>query len=352
MNAIRLPAAFAATLALCLSTFAWAGWSEPLHARLAEIDASFAGELGVYVRDIDSGETVSWRADEVWYLASGVKVLVAVAVLRAVEAGELSDDATITLQESDYVDGAGQTNMHPVGTRLTIQYLLEQALVYSDNTATDMLIRQLGLQRVNAVAEELMPGYAQITSLADVRRHAYSGFHDKAFQLTAQNLLELRRVRGEAARIDLLARLLDVPRNDLGGGNLDAVFDAYYATQLNAAPLSAFGNVLGALQSGGALGERGSAILLGLMARIKTGDRRIKAGLPSGTRFAHKTGTQHRRACDFGIATTRELRLVVAACTRGAPTLAQSERVLREVGAAVASSGALSARSVLETDTP
>jgi beta-lactamase class A len=316
-------------------------WTDVLQSRLERIDAGFAGDLGVYVLDLDGGRELSWRGDEVWYLASGIKVLVAIGVLREVEEGRMALDTRLELAAADFVDGAGRTNHHRAGERLTVAFLLEQMIVASDNTATDVLIRVLGLERVNAVAEEMMPGHARITTLADVRRHAYSRFHADAFGLTSQHLLELRREPNEAARITRLARILGVPRDSLLVQDLDAAFDAYYDTQLNAAPLSAYGHMLAALYEGRALGSDGSAYLTALMARIDTGARRIKAGLPAGTAFMHKTGTQHRRACDLGVASRNGRAVVIAACARGERQLAVSERALRQVGAAVAASGVL-----------
>jgi beta-lactamase class A len=336
---VGLAAMLAAPFASSASLPASAGWAASLQQALTRLDDAYPGELGVYVHDLDSGQSVSWRGDETWYLASGIKVVVAIAALRDVEAGPLTLDDTIVLRDSDYVDGAGPTNHRPPGSALRIGDLLELMLIHSDNTATDLVIRQLGIERVNAVAEELMPGHARITSLADVRRHAYSGFHPRAFELGAQHLLALRQVQGEA-RVDLLARQLGVPRSELALESLDAAFDAYYATGLNGAPLSAFGQLLAALQDGRALGAEGTATLLDILGRVATGERRIKAGLPAGSRFAHKTGTQHRRTCDLGVASHNGRRLVVAACTRGEHALAGNERVLREVGAALVASGA------------
>jgi beta-lactamase class A len=54
------------------------------------------------------------------------------------------------------------------------------------------------------------------------------------------------------------------------------------------------------------------------MENITTGDKRIKAGLPSNTRFAHKTGTQIRRACDIGMIypSMEQEPLIIAVCMK------------------------------------
>ena len=327
-------------------------WAAPLLADLDAADRTFPGELGVYVHHLGRDEYLSYRADETWYLASGVKVPVAIAVLRLVERGELALDTRLVLRKDDPVDGAGGTNRHAVGARLRVDYLLDQMVRYSDNTATDMLIRRVGIDQVNEVGRELLAAQdLVITSLADVRRLAYSGFHVRAAGLGSQELLALRRAAPGPDRIKRLAELLQVSPAEFLFDDLDSAFEAYYASHVNSARLSDFGRMLAALCNGLALRPESTAYLIDLMARAETGRRRLGAGLPPGARFAHKTGTQHRRVCDLGVVSLtvqgRPEHVVVAACARG-ESLARSERALREVGAAVTRSGVLT----LGTSTP
>jgi beta-lactamase class A len=350
VRAVFLALLLSSLLAVPASGQATAAWRHALGDRLQQLDAASPGALGVYVEDLGSGEWLGLHAEETWYLASGVKVLVAIAVLRAVDAGEFSLPSEITLLDTDYVDGAGQTNRHAPGSELRIDFLLEQMMIDSDNTASDVLIRTIGLERVNQVARELMgETVPPITTLADVRRHAYSEFHGNAFQLTARDLLELKKAPPNAARVERLAQLLGVSPQDLQRRDLDGAFDAYYATNLNAASLHAYGRMLGALARGDALSPRSTALLLDIMKRTRTGAKRLRSGLPKTVHLAHKTGTQHRRVCDFGIAMPRRgesAGVVIAACSRGHASLAQGERLLRDVGAAVAASGLLSRMTV------
>jgi len=185
-----------------------------------------------------------------------------------------------------------------------------------------------------------------ITSLADVRRHAYSALHQDAMQLSSAQLLELRRQPYGGARYQALADMLGVAPAQFAHPGIEGAFEAYYSTRLNAAPLDDYAQMLVAIASGHALGPWGTAYLLEVMERVQTGRQRIIAGLPAQVRFAHKTGTQLRRQCDFGIVRTgagaQARALAVAACNRGARTLAGGEAALRAVGAALHASGALS----------
>lgn len=321
-------------------------WAAPMRERLAAAERRLGGEIGVFVHHLGRDESFSWRGDEPWYLASGIKVPVAIAVLRQVEDGHLALDAHVRLEADDYVDGAGPTNYQKPGSMLSIGWLMEQMLIHSDNTATDVLIRTVGLDEVNAVAHALLADRGLvITSLADVRRLVYAGFHVRATNLGSQELLALRRAPGGMPRVRRLAEILETTPDEFLLPDLDSAFDAYYARHINVSTLRNYGRMLAALADGLALGPEETDWLLDVMGRVRTGDRRIKAALPDGVRFAHKTGTQHRRFCDLGIASTqvggRGEQVVIAACARGNASLAAGERALRDVGAAVTASGVL-----------
>lgn len=353
---------------------AWVARLQGELAALEKRDAAARGNrtprVGVYVRDLDSGAYVSWKAEERWYWASMVKLPVAIAVLRGVERGEWTLETQITLRPGDYVDGAGPTSSLPVGTPVTVRWLLEQTMGLSDNTATDTLIDLVGLAEVNATLRALVPegSVNAITTLADVRRGIYNkvspGGGDR---LKGRDLLALRSLPSDAERLALFARLADVPAQRLRAGALDRAYDAFYESGANSGRLDAYGAMLKALDDGKALAPPMTRTLLALMERSSTGQHRIKAGLPPSARFAHKTGTQRRRVCDGGIvrwtpsgaaavstapmqapavagtagSAPGERRVVVVACTRDEPSLERAEATLAQVGLAVCRSGLL-----------
>nr|WP_288355489.1 serine hydrolase [uncultured Pseudomonas sp.] len=322
-------------------------WQEPLLERLQAITAKQKGELGVYVKDLHSNLAVTLRAEERWYMASGIKVPVAIAVLRGVERGDWQLDTRLSLEADDFVDGAGSTNQYGPGERLSVRFLLEQMIIYSDNTATDRLIRLAGLDAVNGLVRELVPeGFEPITTLGDVRRHIYAELHPAAAKLGGRDLLRLRQARQDDARLNRLAELLGVPRSALAPISLGSAYTAYYRSNLNAATLSAYGELLERLATGQALGNEQTAYLLSVMSRVKTGSKRLIAGLPKDARLAHKTGTQRARICDSGLIETPQRGaaepVLIVACVQGELSLSKAERTLRQVGEALTDSGVLS----------
>jgi beta-lactamase class A len=307
-------------------------WAKKLEEEVRLASRS-GGELGLYVKELSSGEVFSAGGERSWYLASGVKVPVAIELLRRTERGALSLEESVQLKESDFIDGTGETNFQKPGAKLKLGYLLEQMIIHSDNTATDLLLRKLGLAQVNSLVESLVPeGFGKITTLADVRRHAYSGLHPQAMELANSDLRRVGEVRGDSERIRILASLLPIDPEE---ADLGASFAAYYAGGLNSGTLLSMCELLRKLTEGEALGSLGTKKLLGIMERVETGRRRIKAGLGPEFVWAHKTGTQYERACDFGIAWRRsdpDRKVIVAACASGFATTAKAEAALRRLG--------------------
>ena len=352
---VRLPC-WRALLALAFSSTAGtlqavevpttAPWDVRLVSELSALDRQSRPEIGVYVRDLTTGTAALYKADEDWYIASMVKVPVAIAVMRGVEAGQFTLDTPLRIRAADYVDGGGATNRHPVATPLTVRYLMEQMIIHSDNTASDMLIGLVGLSELNALVKSLVPeGFHRITTLAEVRRQVYGLMTPAARQLSGQDLLRIHRERGDGARLAMLSQITGVPVARFKLKSLESAYTAYYAGGYNSARLDAYGELLALLFQSHALNAESTDYMVKLMERTATGPQRIKAGLPPGVRYAHKTGTQRRRVCDSGLVRVtqigRDTRAIVVACARGELSLTHSETALREVGNAICRSGLL-----------
>lgn len=323
------------------------GWEQRLELSLSALDDNHPAALGVFVKDLTTGAELSFRGDESWYLASGVKVPVALEVLAQAQTGELNLDEAMTLEESDKLDGSDKTNQKRPGSRLSLRWLLEQMLIHSDNAASDLLIRRVGLERVNERVRALVPGgFGPITTLSGVRRLAYSEFSEKADRLTNADFLALK-AEAEGSRVRKLASVLHENPGRLRHSSLARGFESYYSRGHNSASLRAYASLLEKAADGSALGEAQTDYLFRVMRRAATGRRRLRAGLGAGIELAHKTGTQFRRVCDFGVAWPRKSpakKIVIAACTRGFPSTESAEKVLASAGEAILESGVFSSR--------
>ncbi|RYF30222.1 MAG: serine hydrolase, partial [Comamonadaceae bacterium] len=164
--ATRLPSALRRMVALpplllLLLTFATAepaaaaDWREALRQQVERIDKDSPGTVGVYVKRLDNGETLSYGADRFWYLGSTVKVPIAITVLQQVDAGKLKLNDRRVLQEGDRIE-AGRLVWNRAGTPVPVDELLKRMLGESHNTAANMLIRTVGEERFNDVAQKAM----------------------------------------------------------------------------------------------------------------------------------------------------------------------------------------------------
>jgi beta-lactamase class A len=115
---------------------------------------AFHGEMGVYAKNLDTGEVIAVNADQRFPTASLIKVAVMCEVYRQLEAGKLGLDTTVTLRDSEKVgDETIPLNMLHDGTVLTVSDLLKFMIAYSDNTATNLLIAKVGTKSVNALLD-------------------------------------------------------------------------------------------------------------------------------------------------------------------------------------------------------
>ncbi|WP_058835941.1 serine hydrolase [Luteimonas abyssi] len=325
------------------------GWVATLDAAARAIDDAMPGDFGVYVRRLGAGPPVDGAGsldrgdDRAWYLSSTIKVPVAIAVLEEVDAGRLSLEQSLTLAETDFVDGAGDMLQHDPGDRFTVAELLEKSLVDSDSTATDMLIRLVGEDHLNArVRAWAGTGFGPMTTILQVRYDAYGTAHAGVADLSNRDILALRNADVGEPRLVALAERLGVSRTDLDADNLDEVFARYYDTGRNAATLEAFAVLLERLVTGDLLSPESTAIVLGHMRSISTGDRRIQAGLPRGADFAQKTGTQFARACNVGVIDAdrgADGAVIVAACAEDYDDIAEAEQAFEALGRALDEAG-------------
>lgn len=332
--------ALAVALPVCLlnplSALADDSESERMANKTEEIDDSMKGNLGVYIKDLQSGAEVNYRTDRDWYLASTIKIPLAVAVLQKTEAGELSLTQEMEVTRSDYVDGSGELQFAEPGSRYTIDELIRRSTENSDSTATDMLIRLLGEEEFNRqIQQDLdLKEFGPITTIFQVRHDAYSEIHPSAKELTNLDYMQLKKASAYTERYERFLDKIDIKPEQANAPSLTEAFERYYKRGINSGSLDAMGKLLERLVQGELLNEENTDRLLGYMENVNTGDGRIKAGLPETAVFAHKTGTQISRSCNVGILNPRtpEKAVVVAACAEGYDRLAEAEQAYASLG--------------------
>ena len=109
----------------------------------------------IYAKHLPSGKTVELRADVPMNTLSVIKIPVMILAFRYAEAGKLKLGERYTIRPEDLRRGSGLLQTFDVGVSPTYRDLIEQMIITSDNTATDIMIRTVGLARVNAMLAEL-----------------------------------------------------------------------------------------------------------------------------------------------------------------------------------------------------
>ncbi|MDP7207732.1 MAG: serine hydrolase [Candidatus Bathyarchaeota archaeon] len=108
------------------------------------------GTLGVSVKHLETGETASINGGDLFPTASVFKVPVIIEFFRQLESKTVSLDEKKMLAEADKVPGSGILKELSNGLELTYGDLLRLMMILSDNTATDLVIKRVGKDRVNA----------------------------------------------------------------------------------------------------------------------------------------------------------------------------------------------------------
>lgn len=264
-----------------------------LDNRLFEIWRAFPGKTGIAVQRIDGEWALAQRGNELFPQQSVSKLWVTLAVLDAVDSGRLTMDQKVRIGPEDL------TLFHqPIAARvqsqgsvtMSVRELIETAITQSDNTANDSLLRTVG-------GPDAVRRFIDKEDLGAIR----FGPGERLLQSGAAGLKWQQSYS--------IGRNFQAARAALPDSTRKVAMDAYRADPPDGASPAAIARALSRLARGTLLSPESTQYLLGVMSRTKSGPQRLKAGLPPGWTFLHKTGTgQDYRGMtigynDIGIAT-------------------------------------------------
>lgn len=117
---------------------------------------SHKGKVAVAVKNLATGESWQYNADEVMQTASLIKLSVMVEAYRQADAKTIDLGKMITLTKEDKVQGSGILTQHfSDGASFPIRDAIRLMIAYSDNTATNLVLDQVGIKNVNATMASL-----------------------------------------------------------------------------------------------------------------------------------------------------------------------------------------------------
>lgn len=108
---------------------------DDLRARLAERLERFDGDVGLYVRDLATGEQIAFAADTKFPTASMIKVPILCALFERIEAGELAYDQKLTYTRDRLYEGEDLLGAFADGEPVTLAKVCMLTITMSDNTA-------------------------------------------------------------------------------------------------------------------------------------------------------------------------------------------------------------------------
>ncbi|MCF2532425.1 class A beta-lactamase [Yinghuangia sp. KLBMP8922] len=247
------------------------------------MEKKFGARLGVYALATGTGAALAHRADERFAFCSTFKALATAAVLARKPPADL--DRLVAYTRDDLMKSSRITSRH-VATGMTIRQLCDAAVRFSDGTAGNLLLREIG-------------GPAGLTA------------YTRSLGDTVTRMDRIEPALTEAAPGD--------PRDTTSPRALGTDFHR--------------------IVLGDALDPEQRALLRDLLERSETGARRIRAGVPRDWKVADKTGTgDYGTLDDIAIAWPPGAEPVVIALmsSKAAKDAAYDEGLLAEAAAHVA----------------
>jgi beta-lactamase class A len=255
-------------------------------ARIAALEKREGGRLGVEALDTATGRSLQHRSGERFAMCSTFKFLAAAAVLRRVDRGAERLDRRIEYGETDLLEYAPVSKEHVKDGGMALVDICAAAVQWSDNTAANLMLKSLG-------GPEAVTAFIRSTGDKVTRLDKYEP------ELNIVRPGEVHDTTTAASMVGLLSSVI-----------LGQVLSATSRTRLE-----------------------------GWMLDAKVSEHRLPAGLPSGWRTAHKTGTGSDQTNDVGVVwpPDRAPIIVAALYSRAGTRLQQREGVLRDVARIVAS---------------
>lgn len=108
------------------------------------------GTVGLVIKDLEEGSEVVHHDHTRFSAASIIKIPILWELFRQIEGGMVSLDETVMLTGPEKVGGTGILKELHDGLELTVKDLATLMIIVSDNTATNLIIDRLGMERINA----------------------------------------------------------------------------------------------------------------------------------------------------------------------------------------------------------
>jgi len=248
--------------------------SPALVSVIRNLGQSFNGHVGIAVRRVGADWTVAFNGNQLFPQQSVSKLWVSMAFLDAVDRGKLrlSDTTTITRKDLTLFHQPSAALVGNTGWTTTYSNLMNRAMMQSDNTCNDALLRAVG-------GPDAVRGFLARRFISNIR----FGPGERLLQ-SATAGLDWRQDYS-------IGRNFYAARAKLPPSVRKKALDNYLANPPDGAAPASIVQALAKLKQGDMLSPSSTSALLSIMGEAKTGPQRIKGGVPPGWHYLHKTGT-------------------------------------------------------------
>lgn len=111
--------------------------------KLMQLENGFDGKIGVYAVNTENNQVVAYRADELFPVQSTFKVIAVAALLNKSKKDKNLLQQKIIYSSQELVGWVPITKLH-VNEGMTLAALSAATISYSDNTAVNLIIKQIG----------------------------------------------------------------------------------------------------------------------------------------------------------------------------------------------------------------
>ena len=269
-----------------------------LDAQIRNLGQSFNGDIGIAVRDLQSGWTSQYDGMTYFPQQSVSKFWVALTALDKADRGELYLDRPVTLRRED-LTLFNQPIAHLIkgdaGYTTTLFDLMHRAITQSDNTCNDFLLWRSG-------GPEAVRNFIGAKGITGIRFGP------------GERLMQSALAGMEWKQSYSIGNAFYAARAALPTEVRRAAFERYVASPVDGATPVGLVDALAKLKQGQLLSPQSTQRMLSIMSNTRTGPQRLKGGLAPGWKLAHKTGTGQQLASvttgynDIGILTSPDGR--------------------------------------------
>jgi beta-lactamase class A len=289
-------------------------------AGAAERFRSMDCDLGLFVKSAGGGE-VGWQPDRLFVAASTFKVAVALDFCIRAARGELDPVHRVTVIPSELTLGSHALGDYIDPVELSLRDLVRVMLAVSDNGATDLVLKRVGIDEINMTLRSL--GLRDTVIAADIRTLS-DAFAADLGHPTYRDLLDAQTGKlGEEARAISTDRQRILKSSVLEAATTTRTTPRDMVKLLEMAWMDAAGP------------EPACAMFRHLMSFQR--NTRIGSALPAGAHVYSKTGTLFGVAAnEVGVIELDGRLYFVAAFTRAAVPYENQARIIPAIGTAVA----------------